>query len=179
MSRIGRIPVKKPDGIEIQVKEKEVLVKGKKGELRVPIFPGIKIAEKEGKIYVKNSNLTKQGKAFHGLVRALLKNAVEGLTKGFQKTLLLEGIGYRAQKKGKEIVLSLGFSHPVIYKEPEDVQIEVPEPTKIIVSGIDKQRVGQVAAEIRALKPPEPYKGKGIRYEGEYVRRKAGKALKK
>lgn len=179
MSRIGAKPIVVPKGVKVSVRDQEVLVEGPKGKLSLPVFPGISVEEKDGKILVKRHEDSKEIKAKHGLTRALLANHIIGTSEGFSKVLILQGVGYRAQKRGKDLVLSLGFSHEVVYPEPADVSIEVLEPTKIKVSGIDKQRVGQVAAEIRAFKKPEPYKAKGIKYETEVIRRKAGKTGKK
>ncbi|MCS6984197.1 MAG: 50S ribosomal protein L6 [Leptospiraceae bacterium] len=179
MSRIGVKPIPLPKGVRVEVKEKEILVEGPLGKLTLPLFEGITVEEKDGKLQVHRHGESKDMKAKHGLTRALLANHVSGTVQGFSKILVLQGVGYRAQKRGRELVLSLGFSHEVVYPEPSDVKIEVIDPTKIKVSGIDKQRVGQIAAEIRAFKKPEPYKGKGIKYEDEVIRRKAGKTGKK
>ncbi len=176
MSRIGNKIIDVPAGVTITAGADSVTVKGPKGSLTAPMFPGLKL-EIEGNIAkLTRSSDEKTLRAKHGLVRSLVQNSVVGTTTGYSKILLLQGVGYRAQKKGKDVVFSLGFSHDVIFKEPADVVVEVLENTKLKVSGIDKQRVGQVAAQIRGFKEPEPYKGKGIRYENEHVRRKAGKA---
>ncbi|MCB1145424.1 MAG: 50S ribosomal protein L6 [Leptospiraceae bacterium] len=179
MSRIGNKPIELPKGVTIEIAADAITIAGPKGKLISPNFPGINVTQENGVLNVKRENDLKTTRAFHGLVRSLVANHIVGSTVGFSKLLILNGVGYRAQKKGKQLVMSLGFSHDVVYDEPADVTIEVPEPTKIKVSGIDRQRVGQVAAEIRAFKQPEPYKAKGIRYEDETVRRKAGKTGKK
>jgi large subunit ribosomal protein L6 len=151
-------------------------VKGSKGSLTLTVDPVLSVAVDDGVVTVERENDERASRARHGLTRALLNNMVVGVSEGFTKELNLVGVGYRAALKGKQLELQVGFSHPVVVDMPEGITFEVPEPTKIIVSGIDKQQVGQVAADIRAVRPPEPYKGKGIRYVGEYVVRKAGKA---
>jgi len=176
MSRIGNKPIELPQGVSLTPSADMVVVKGPKGTLNTPLFAGLKVEVQGTTAKVTRANDDKELRAKHGLVRSLLQNNVTGTAAGFSKILLLQGVGYRAQKRGKDVVFSLGFSHEVIYKEPTDVAIEVLENTKLKISGIDKQRVGQVAAQIRSFKQPEPYKGKGIRYENEHVRRKAGKA---
>ncbi len=175
MSRIGKQPVEVPSGVDVALKENTISVKGPKGELDLNINPEIAVAMEEGLIKVSRSSDEAKDRALHGLVRSLIANMVEGVEKGFQKTLEIEGVGYRAEKKGSGLLLNLGFSHTIDYPTPEGVKIEVPDQTTIVVSGADKQSVGQTAAEIRSFRPPEPYKGKGIRYQGEYIRRKAGK----
>ncbi len=175
MSRIGKQPITVPAGVEVRIAADSVTVKGSKGELVAPLFAGITVAQEGDKLNVSCTDLeTKKTKSFYGLVRALLANNVIGVSTGFQKVLELRGVGYRAQAQGKKLNLSLGFSHPVEYALPEGVDAKV-EQSKIIISGFDKQKVGQVAAEIRAYRPPEPYKGKGVRYEGEHVAMKEGK----
>ncbi len=175
MSRIGKQPITVPAGVEVSIAADSVTVKGTKGELVAPLFPGITAAQEGDKLSISCTDLeTKKTKSFYGLVRALLANNVIGVSTGFSKVLELRGVGYRAQAQGKKLNLSLGFSHPVEYQLPEGVDVKV-EQSKIIISGFDKQKVGQVAAEIRAYRPPEPYKGKGVRYEGEYVAMKEGK----
>jgi len=175
MSRIGKQPITLPAGIEVSVAADAVTIKGSKGELTSPLFPGITVEHEGNVLSVLCSDLgTKKTKSFYGLVRALLASNIEGVSKGFVKKLELRGVGYRAQSQGKTLNLSLGFSHPVEYALPEGVDAAV-DKSIITVSGIDKQRVGQVAAEIRAFRPPEPYKGKGVRYVGEYVAMKEGK----
>ncbi|MDH5720368.1 MAG: 50S ribosomal protein L6 [Spirochaetia bacterium] len=176
MSRIGFKQIEVPAGVEIQIGADNVTLKGSKGALETPLFPGITVENVENFLKVKRDADSKDKKAKHGLVRALLANSVKGVSVGFQKVLLLQGVGYRAQKKGNDIQLSLGFSHEVLHKIPEGINVDIPEPTKIIVSGIDKQKVGELSAQIRKYRPPEPYKGKGVRYEDEHVRRKAGKS---
>lgn len=176
MSRIGNKPIELPAGVTITTGADQITVKGPKGSLQAPMFPGLKIDIDGSVARVARENDSKELRAKHGLLRSLLQNCVVGTTAGYSKVLLLQGVGYRAQKKGKDVVFSLGFSHDVVFKEPADVVVDVLENTKLKVSGIDKQRVGQVAAQIRGFKEPEPYKGKGIRYENEHVRRKAGKA---
>jgi large subunit ribosomal protein L6 len=176
MSRIGNKVIEVPAGVTITVGADSVVVKGPKGSLQTPMFPGLKLEVEGTSAKISRANDEKDLRAKHGLVRSLIQNSVTGTTTGYSTILLLQGVGYRAQKKGKDVVFSLGFSHDVIYKEPADVTVEVLENTKLKISGIDKQRVGQVAAQIRSYKEPEPYKGKGIRYENEHVRRKAGKA---
>ncbi|HEX15609.1 MAG TPA: 50S ribosomal protein L6, partial [Deltaproteobacteria bacterium] len=162
-------------GVEVKVEGAKVEVKGPKGTLSHEVPPEIQVEVSDGQIWVRRRDDSRRAKSLHGLNRTLIANMVEGVTKGFEKRLEIVGIGYRAALEGKALKLTLGFSHPVIYPIPEGVEIVVDNPTSIVVRGIDKQRVGQVAAEIRALKKPEPYKGKGIRYAGEEVRRKAGK----
>lgn len=176
MSRIGRKPITIPAGVTVTVDGNTVRVKGPKGELAQEIQPEMRVEVADGQILVHRPSDAKQHRAFHGLTRALVANMVTGVTEGFSKGLEIVGVGYRAEKKGKTLVLNVGYSHQVEYPEPEGITINTPNPTTVIVEGIDKQKVGQVAAEIRAVRPPEPYKGKGIRYQGEYVRRKAGKA---
>ncbi|MDL1955969.1 MAG: 50S ribosomal protein L6 [Candidatus Desulfofervidus auxilii] len=174
MSRIGKKPIVIPENVKVIINNGEIQVKGPKGELKRNIVPGIKV-EKEGNVLkVMRENDTKKLKALHGLMRQLIANMVVGVTEGFKKTLVVEGLGYKADLKGKKLILSLGFSHPVEYEPPSDIKLAV-DGNKIIVEGIDKEQVGQVAAIIRRFKPPEPYKGKGIRYIDEQVRRKAGK----
>lgn len=179
MSKIGRVPVTIPNGINVSFPEPTTLVvKGPKGELKQTVHPLVKINVAENKITVENVNQTKFSRSLHGTYQRLVQNMVTGVETGYKKTLELVGTGYRVQKQGNKISLSLGLSHPVEYQPPAGVQINVEGNNKIIVEGIDKQLVGQVAAEIRSYRRPEPYKGKGIRYEGEVVRRKAGKAAK-
>ncbi len=177
MSRIGKKPIEIPQEVKVQIDEKnrKVIVQGPKGKLETPIPPGIKVKLEGNRLYFERSNDSKQQKAFHGLARALANNAVIGVTKGFEKRLEIVGIGYKAQLKGRTLELTLGYSHPVIYEIPPDVEVKLESPTKIVVSGIDKQRVGQVAAIIRSFREPDSYKGKGIRYEGEQLILKVGK----
>jgi large subunit ribosomal protein L6 len=176
MSRIGKAPIPIPQGVEIKQAGSSVEVKGPKGVLSHALPDGISIKVEDGTIHVKRKGDTKRERSLHGLSRTLIANMVTGVTAGFEKGLEIVGIGYRAALQGKDLQLSLGYSHPVIYSIPEGIEVEVDKQNKITVKGINKQQVGQVAAEIRSFKKPEPYKGKGIRYVGEYVRRKAGKA---
>ncbi len=176
MSRIGKAPVEIPSGVDVTVNGTTVTVKGPKGSMERTFSDRIKVALEDGQVVVARSTDEPRDRAQHGLVRALIANMVAGVSTGFVKNLSLEGVGYRAAMKGASLELQVGFSHPVLMDPPDGITIEVPEPTKVNVSGIDKELVGQVAADIRSVRPPEPYKGKGIRYVGEYVRRKAGKA---
>ncbi len=179
MSRIGKTPIEITSGVEVVVTADSVEVKGPKGTLEQSIPEGIEVQTEDETIIVKRDNDLRETKALHGLVRSLINNMVQGVTEGYQKQLELVGVGYRAQSKGSNALeLQLGFSHPVKYSAPEGITLEVPSQTEINISGIDKQVVGQVAADIRALKKPEPYKGKGIRYVGEHIIRKAGKTAK-
>ena len=175
MSRIGKAPIELPQGVDVQVDGSVVRVKGPKGELEQRVRPEVTVNVEDGQIVVARSSEAKQHRAYHGLTRALLANMVEGVTNGYRKGLEIVGVGYRADKRGKDLVLTVGYSHEVTYPEPEGITLSTPSQTTVVVEGIDKQKVGQVAAELRAVRPPEPYKGKGIRYEGEQVRRKAGK----
>jgi len=176
VSRIGKKPVPIPGGVTVAVDGNTVSVKGPKGELSRTFRPEMRIRVDDGQVVVERSADTKTQRALHGLTRALIANMVEGVAAGYRKTLEIVGVGYRAEKKGKVLVLNVGFSHPVEYPEPAGLTISTPTPTTVVVEGVDKEKVGQVAAEIRAVRPPEPYKGKGIRYQDEQVRRKAGKA---
>jgi large subunit ribosomal protein L6 len=179
MSRIGKLPVSIPGGVTITVGEGNlVTVKGPKGTLSQKLSPEMKIEEKDGVVTVARPSDDKQHRALHGLTRSLLHNMVVGATDGFKKNLDVVGVGYKAQMSGKKLVLNVGYSHPVEFDAPEGITFETPTPNKIVVSGIDKQLVGQMAADIRAVRSPEPYKGKGIRYENEFVRRKEGKTGK-
>jgi len=178
MSRIGNKPVDLPDGVDVEIDGSVVTVKGSKGELERSFNERIGFDLDDGVVTVTRPDDARESRALHGLSRALLNNMVVGVSNGFSKELEIHGVGYRASMKGSSIELLVGFSHPVEVQAPEGITFEVPEQTKIIVSGIDKEQVGQVAANIRKVRPPEPYKGKGIRYVGEYVRRKAGKAGK-
>ena len=178
MSRIGRKPIVIPAGVEVKIDGNHVTVKGPKGTLDSTIHPLMTIEQKDGEVLVTRPNDGKQARSLHGLSRTLIANMVTGVSEGFKKDLEIQGIGYRAAKQGSDLVMNLGYSHQVIMTEPEGITIEVPDPSKIVVNGIDKQKVGQVAAEIREKRPPEPYKGKGIRYVGEFVARKEGKAGK-
>jgi large subunit ribosomal protein L6 len=178
MSRIGNKPVDLPDGVDVKVEGAAVKVKGSRGELERMFNERIGFDLDEGVVTVTRPDDSRESRALHGLSRALLNNMVVGVSSGFTKELEIHGVGYRASMKGSNIELLVGFSHSVEVEAPEGITFEVPEQTKIVVSGIDKEKVGQVAANIRKVRPPEPYKGKGIRYVGEYVRRKAGKAGK-
>lgn len=175
MSRIGRQPIAVPDKVDVTLKGQHIRVKGPKGELELDVHPQMSVALEDGELKVTRPTDQPKDRALHGLTRALLANMVEGVTDGFVRTLEIQGVGYRAELKGKSLQLALGFSHPVVFDPPEGVELEVPNQTTIVVRGPDKQAVGQAAAVIRGFRPPEPYKGKGIRYQGEQVRRKAGK----
>ena len=177
MSRVGKKPVVIPDGVTVSIEQGNlVTVKGPKGELRQQLHPDMLLRQEDGCIRVERPSDSRFHRSLHGLTRTLLANMIDGVTRGFEKQLEIHGVGYRAFDRGGKLELQLGFSHPVIYEPPQGVKIVVEGQNRIIVQGIDKQLVGQVAAEIRAIKPPEPYKQKGIRYAGEYVRKKAGKA---
>lgn len=178
MSRIGKQPIPVPSGVEVTINGTEVVVKGSKGTLTSTFDPDMIIEQEDGAITVSRPSDERRHRSLHGLTRTLIANMVVGVSEGFKKDLEIVGVGYRAVLKGTDLDLSLGFSHPVIVKAESGITFEVPAPTKISISGIDKQRVGQVAAEIRKIRPPEPYKGKGVRYAGEHVRRKLGKAAK-
>ncbi len=176
MSRIGKLPITVPAGVTVTFGEEgAVTVKGKNGELKANFSTDINIVQEEGVITLTRANDTKQVRALHGLTRALLANMITGVSEGFSKTLEIVGAGYRAQLQGKKLVMGLGFTNPVEIDQPEGIVFEVPAQTTIIIKGIDKQVVGQVAADIRGVRPPEPYKGKGIRYKDEFIRRKVGK----
>jgi large subunit ribosomal protein L6 len=175
VSRIGKQPIPLPDGVEVAVESERVRVKGPKGELEEPKARDIEVAQEDGEIVVRRPSDRGEHRALHGLTRSLVANMVEGVTNGFEKRLEIQGVGYRAQLQGQKLVLSLGYSHPVEVEAPEGIEFEVPVPTQIVVRGISKQAVGEMAANIRKKRPPEPYKGKGIRYQGEYVARKVGK----
>jgi large subunit ribosomal protein L6 len=176
MSRIGKAPVEIPGGVNVEISGRSVKVTGPKGELTVPVGGGVEIRQEDGSLVLERASDSPEHKAMHGLTRSLVQNAVTGVTEGFSKTLQIAGVGYRAALQGQDVNLQVGFSHPVTVSPSEGVAFEVPNPTTIVVSGIDKQRVGQMAAEIRRVRPPEPYKGKGIRYSDEQIRRKVGKA---
>jgi large subunit ribosomal protein L6 len=175
MSRIGKQPIPVPSGVEITIEPELVKVKGPKGELSERVSRSMEVKQENGEILVARPTDRGEHRALHGLTRSLIANMVEGVTNGFEKRLEIQGVGYRAQLQGKKLVLALGYSHPIEMDAPEGVDFEVPQPTRVIVRGISKQVVGEVAANIRKARPPEPYKGKGIRYEGEYVMRKVGK----
>ncbi|MCF8011760.1 MAG: 50S ribosomal protein L6 [Clostridiales bacterium] len=176
MSRIGRRPIAIPDGVNIQLDNNYIKVKGPKGELERQLHEDIIINVEDAQITVQRPTEDKKHKALHGLTRSLVNNMVQGVTQGFQKNLELAGVGYRAQMQGNKLVLNIGYSHPIEIIPPEGLEIEVPANNKISVKGIDKENVGAIAAKIRALREPEPYKGKGIKYEGEHIRRKEGKS---
>ena len=175
MSRIGKRPIEVPAGVIVSVDPGRVTVSGPKGELRQTVPSRMQIAHEEGTVTVTRPTERGEDRALHGLTRTLVANMVEGVTKGFEKHLEIQGVGYRAQLKGSDLELAVGFSHPVTITPREGISFDVPQPTEVIVKGTDKQVVGQTAAEIRKVRPPEPYKGKGIRYQGEQVRRKVGK----
>jgi large subunit ribosomal protein L6 len=176
MSRIGRAPVVIPGGVNVELGGRTIKVTGPKGELAVPVGQGVTVEQEDGNLVVRRRSDAPPDKAMHGLTRSLLQNAVTGVTDGFTKTLNIAGVGYRAALQGRDINLQVGYSHPVSVTPRDGIEFEVPNATTIVVRGIDKQRVGQMAAEIRKVRPPEPYKGKGIRYSDEQIRRKVGKA---
>ena len=178
MSRIGKKPITIPAGVDVKLNGSEVTVKGPKGELKNTFNADIAIAIEGNEIIVTRPSDNKDHRALHGLTRTLIANMVEGVTNGYSKTLEVNGVGYRAQKQGKNLVMNLGYSHQVIMEEIAGITIEVPNPNQIVISGADKQQVGQFAAEVREKRPPEPYKGKGIKYADEHIRRKEGKAAK-
>lgn len=178
MSRIGRKPIAVPAGVDVKIDGSTVTVKGPKGTLSQSFCPEMNIALENGEILVTRPNDEKTNKSLHGLTRTLVANMVQGVTEGFAKELEINGVGYRAAKQGKQLVMTLGFSHQVIMEDTADITIDVPAPNKIIIRGADKQKVGQFAAEVREKRPPEPYKGKGIKYVGEVIIRKEGKAGK-
>jgi large subunit ribosomal protein L6 len=175
MSRIGRLPVSIPKGVDVKLDGDRITVKGPKGQLDLDVHPAMKLAVEDGEIRVARPTDEKPHRALHGLTRSLVQNMVTGVTDGFSKTLEIVGVGYRAEAKGKSLKLTVGYSHQIDYNPADGVDVACPNQTTVVVSGIDKQKVGQAAAEIRGFRPPEPYKGKGIRYQGEQVRRKAGK----
>jgi len=175
MSRIGRKPIELPEAVSVEVAPGRIAVKGPKGELDQQFSPEMKVEQGENVVTVDRPTDRGDHRALHGLTRSLIANMVEGVTNGFEKRLEIQGVGYRAQLKGKNLEMALGYSHPVLVEPPEGIDFEVPQPTEVIVRGIDKQLVGQVAADIRKRRPPEPYKGKGIRYRDEHVARKVGK----
>ncbi|HZA59025.1 MAG TPA: 50S ribosomal protein L6 [Solirubrobacterales bacterium] len=175
MSRIGRKPIDVPDGVTVDVKPGEVNVKGPKGELNQHIVRDMKVSLDDGVVTVERPTDRGEHRALHGLTRSLIANMVEGVTDGYERRLQIQGVGYRAQLKGKALELALGYSHPVTIQAPDGIEFEVPQPTEVVVRGIDKQLVGETAARIRKARPPEPYKGKGVRYADEHVARKVGK----
>ena len=178
MSRIGKLPVAVPSGVDVTLNDSTVHVKGPKGELSQHILPVVTVTIENGQVVVARKSEDKPGRSAHGLTRTLVANMIDGVTKGFRKSLELQGVGFRVAKAGNDLNFSLGFSHPVTYTAPDGIAFTVEGTNRVHVDGIDKQRVGQVAAEIRSLRPPEPYKGKGIRYAGEVVKKKLGKAGK-
>ena len=178
MSRIGLAPIPVPDGVSISIVGDRITVNGPRGELQRSLPKGITVEQSDGELRVARSGDENEMKALHGLARSLVFNMVQGVTQGYEKALEIQGVGYRAQKKGADLEVVVGYSHPVTKAAPDGIEFDVPTPTRIVVKGIDKELVGQVAAEIRSIRKPEPYKAKGIRYEGEDVRRKAGKAAK-
>ena len=175
MSRIGRLPVPILKGVKVEQTDGTLKVKGPKGELTLDVHPDLKVVLETEEVRVERFSDEKHYRALHGLTRALIANMVRGVTEGFSKTLEIVGVGYKADAKGKSVTLTLGYSHQINYQPAEGIKVECPNPTTIVVSGMDKQKVGQTAAELRSFRPPEPYKGKGIRYQGEHIRRKAGK----
>ena len=178
MSRVGQSPITVPSGVEVKLGSGNLSVKGPKGQLERSFPEEVSVEQADGEIRVKRNAETPAARAMHGLFRSLIANMVEGVTNGYEKRLEIHGVGYRATKQGNDLELAVGFSHSVRKAAPSGIEFEVPTPTRITVRGIDKELVGQTAAEIRAIKKPEPYKAKGIRYEGEYIRRKGGKAAK-
>ena len=175
MSRIGKMPIPIPQGTEVEIEGNRVTAKGPKGELTQEFHPDMIIGVEEGSMVVKRPSDSGMHRSLHGLTRTLIANMVEGVTNGYEKNLEIHGVGYRAVAKDKDVEMTLGFSHPILVMAPEGIEFEVVTPTKLRVKGIDKQKVGQMAAKIRALRKPDPYKGKGVRYAGEYIKRKAGK----
>lgn len=179
MSRIGKKPIVIPKGVNITLKGKELEVKGPKGQLKMNVHPSIKVEVNENEVTVTRPNDFKENRALHGLTRSLIFNMVEGVTNGYSKTLDIVGVGYRAEMKGSNVLINIGYSHPIYFMPPEGVTIQANTPTQLVVSGIDKQLVGLVAAKIRSIRQPEPYKGKGIKYSNEVIVRKAGKTAGK
>jgi large subunit ribosomal protein L6 len=170
MSRIAKQPVEFPDSVEVSIQNDDCIeVKGKKGQLQLNLINKVSVSIGEGSLSVTNTSNSKFSRAISGTYRSLISNMVKGVSEGFEKKLELQGVGYRVKTQGKEINLTLGFSHPVVYEIPDGIEVQTPSQTEIVISGIDKQKVGQVAAEIRAIRPPEPYKGKGVRYQGEQI----------
>jgi large subunit ribosomal protein L6 len=175
VSRIGKQPIPVPEGVDVLIEPDLVRVKGPKGELEQRVARDMEVSKEDGDVLVKRPSDRGEHRALHGLTRSLIANMVEGVTNGFERRLEIQGVGYRAALRGKDVELTVGFSHPVQVRAPDGIEFEVPAPTQIVVRGIDKQQVGETAARIRKVRPPEPYKGKGIRYQGEYVARKVGK----
>jgi large subunit ribosomal protein L6 len=178
MSRIGKQPIRVPDGVQVELQGTRVSVTGPRGSLHQDVHPRMKVTVDDGIVTVERRSEERLDKSLHGLTRTLIANMVAGVTEGFEKRLEIQGVGYRAALQGKDLELQVGYSHPVRFPAPEGIEFEVPAANRIVVRGNDKQQVGEVAANIRKVRKPEPYKGKGIRYEGEYVRKKAGKAAK-
>ena len=178
MSRIGLRPIELPEGVEVQLNGNTITVKGKNGELTRNLNPKIDVKVEDNEVVVARKNDSKESRMLHGTTRSIVNNMVEGVTNGFSKKLEIIGVGYHAQLQGKKLVLNLGLSHPVEFETPEGLEVEVPSNTEVIIKGADKEAVGALAANIRAVRSPEPYKGKGVRYEGEFVRRKEGKTGK-
>jgi large subunit ribosomal protein L6 len=176
VSRVGKKPIPVASGVKVQISGQDVTITGPKGELRAAVHPALGVSVKDNVITVARSSEAKEHRALHGLWRALLANMVRGVSEGYGKKLELVGVGYRAEMKGKKLQLMLGFSHPILFLPPDGVKVEAPTQTNITISGVDRQLVGQVAAKIRSFRPPEPYKGKGVKYDTETIRRKAGKA---
>jgi large subunit ribosomal protein L6 len=175
MSRIGKVPIPLPKTVTFTQDKNEIRVKGPKGELSLTVPPRVSVKQEDGELRVERHGDDKQARAYHGLVQRMVTNMVTGVTDGFRKELEIQGVGYRAALEGTRLNLSVGKSHPVFFEAPKGITFEVPKPTSILISGFDKQQVGQIAAQVRSVRPPEPYKGKGIRYAGEQVRRKVGK----
>jgi large subunit ribosomal protein L6 len=175
LSRVGKTPIEIPEGITVEKRERQIVVNGAKGSLEEKIHSDLDVIIEGNLIRVERPSNNRFHRSLHGLTRSLIQNMIIGLTEGFEKRLEIVGVGYRVESKGKALVLQLGFSHPIYFIPPEGIQIDIPSATSVVIKGIDKQLVGQVAAKIRSFRPPEPYKGKGVRYEGEYVRKKAGK----
>jgi large subunit ribosomal protein L6 len=175
MSRIGKKPIEIPDGVTVDVGNGVVSVKGPRGELSQAVSPAMRIEQSNGTLTVERPSDRGQHRSLHGLTRSLIANMVEGVTNGYEKRLQIQGVGYRARLQGKALELAVGYSHPISIPPPDGIEFEVPQPTEVVVRGIDKQLVGEIAAQVRKQRPPEPYKGKGIRYVGEHVRRKVGK----
>ena len=178
MSRVAKAPIAIPSGVEVNLSGQAIKVKGSKGSLEFTVHDDVAVAQEDGSLQVSARASSQQSVALAGTTRALVNNMVHGVSQGFERKLQLQGVGYRAQAQGKKLTMQLGFSHPVEYNMPEGVDVATPSQTEIVVSGVDKQRVGQVCAELRAFRPPEPYKGKGVRYADEYVRRKEAKKKK-
>jgi len=177
MSRVGKKLIKIPSGVKARIESSVIFIEGPKGKLQMDIYPDFTVGVKDNNIFVRRPSDLKEHISLHGLIRSNIANMVIGVTEGYKKELEIQGVGYKAESKGKELILQLGFSHPVKYPIPEGISVKTPKPVQIVIEGIDKVKVGEVSSEIRAFYEPEPYKGKGIRYVGEYVRRKAGKTV--